>query len=128
MSGFDEVVKSLPPYAQFAISVVVLAIGVLSALRGFQDRKKPEMAAHLEEGDPRFIPMWLMMGPAHDVIIEIHRMGEQSRQNNAMMTEICKSMDEMNKGNVHTHRLLENILRNQELMGGPSATLSPRRE
>lgn len=111
---FKELYDVLPAYGQVVLTVVIVAIGGLATWKGLRDKnKKLESEGGISSSA---IPMFLMMGPVHDALQSIHEIAEQSRTQNAILHDINQTLDRMDRGQQYTHSILENILRDQELM------------
>lgn len=109
----DTAFKSLAlyPWAQILLLIVVASVSTLAARRGERDRQSGGSGS----SGSFEIPMYLMGGPVHDAMTSIHRMAEEGRKTNAILSDIDKAVIEFNIGQKHTHRLLENIMNNQEM-------------
>lgn len=114
-----EVFEALPLYGQIIFTLVLVGVGLVSAILGLRDRKKQpdyhypglQPPAHSDSQ----IPLWLMMGPVHDGLQDLGDLAEEHRKTNTLLVDIVKHVDRFNLGQEYTHRLLEEILREKEL-------------
>ncbi len=122
----DDIYKALPPWGQGLHTLLVVGMGVGASLFGL--RKKPD-ERHVQQvsDDPMKIPIWVMMGPIHEVIQTIHDMAENQRNMYAELQRISaatmdgtRELDNMNRGQEYTHRLLEEILRHNDMTPPPA--------
>jgi hypothetical protein len=134
-----EALKSLGafPVVQAAVAIVVILAGVWMVFRGSRD-KKPAMNG---------APAWALYGPAHEVMVAIHEMNEQSRELNRILArveemlrgtgkaqwEACNALKRIEALTESMHRdsreqtmLLED-LRNNQVMRGDATQGIPRR-
>jgi hypothetical protein len=105
---YSELFNLLPPYGQILLTLVVLTVGGFAAWRGLVDRPKSTEPSHA-------IPMYFMVGPMHDALQSIHGMAEDNRTRTAIMRDVDKTLTRIDLGTAYTHRLLEEIVRNQEM-------------
>jgi hypothetical protein len=115
-----ELYNSLPPEGQSIFGAVIITFGVFVMIRAWMDGKKKPSDVSLV--DHRVIPSWIMMGPLHDMMQSVHGMAEEcrtqselSRGNQAVLRDIARELYDLNRGQAQNIRVLENILRNQEL-------------
>lgn len=120
---FKELYSALPLYGQVLLTIGIVIVGVTAAWKGFHENAKKHEDAH--DADPRVIPMWLMVGPMHDALQSMHDVAESNRTQVAILRDIDKTLDNMDRGQQYTHYVLEAILRNQEM--GVSLTPPPPR-
>lgn len=124
---FDEIYKALPPWGQGLLTLLVVGAGLGATIIGL--KRKPEdkpllpgLHGPVEPAVDR-IPMWAMMGPVHEVMQTIHDMAETQRnilaelqRISAASMDMSKELDDLNRGQEYTHRLLEEILRYNNLV------------
>lgn len=121
----DEIYKALPPWGQGLLTLLVVGIGVGASMLGL--RKRAEDKPHVTPEDIMKIPVWIMMGPVHEVIQTIHDMAENQRNMYAELQRISaagmdatRELDSLNRGQEYTHKLLEEILRHNEMLVPPA--------
>lgn len=103
---------------QYAILATIAAACAYAIARAFLDRKKPEARQSVAQESTVGqipIPFWAMAGPVHEVMQTIHDMAEESRKTNAILSDISKTMRDVDKGQAYTHRMLEVLFTKQEL-------------
>jgi len=113
----NETLRVLAPWpvAQGFFIIVIAFMGFMAIRRGDRDRRAGVSQRNVE------MPMYLMGGPVHDAIGAIHDIAEESRKISTML----KNIDE---GQSYTHKLLEAILRNQELRPETAPPQRPTRK
>lgn len=117
----SEVLKSLQPLGpvvQGAFVILIATIVVIALRRGEKDRKNGGAGAVVVPSPPVGtveIPSWAIYGPVHEVMQTVHDIAEESRKTNSNLADAVRLLNSLDHGQEHTHKLLENILRNQEL-------------
>jgi hypothetical protein len=74
----EAALKSLDPFAllQAVIAVLIVLVWSWMMFRGSRDKKSPNGA----------VPAWTLYGAAHEAMVAIHEMNEQSREANRILT------------------------------------------
>ena len=101
------------PIVQFALAILIVGGGAYAIVRGQRDRNGAK---------PEAMPQWAMFGPIHDAMTEVHRMGEQSRATNHILSRIEEETKGMGKEQREQTQLLEDIRNSLVLRGDPSRT------
>lgn len=127
---FRAVFDALPPDKQAIFGAIVLGFGVFVVSWTWISGKRPASSSDIV---PSIAPSWSVLGPVHETMEAIHELVAQNRAlielhktNGAVLRDIDKTISGIDRGQTHTHRLLENIERNQEL--GIHPALAPRPE
>lgn len=113
----DDISKYLPPWGQALLTFLIVTLSGLAAWRGLtekKDRSAPE--------DPRLMPLWTMMGPVHEAIQTVHDMAENDRSQletlrhiNTTLMDMARVLDNIDRGQGHTHKLFEEMIRELDL-------------
>lgn len=101
----SSALQSWPVVNGFFI-IVISFLAFMAIRKGEKDKKF---------GDGSEIPVYLVGRSAHDAMNAIHDAAEESKTTNAILRDIAKSMVDFNRGQEHTHKLLESIMNNQEM-------------
>lgn len=101
---FIESLSSYPGLQALGAVVLLLVVGPYIMRRAETDRKSSGVSN---------VPSFVLMSPVSDVFGAIHDMAEQHRNANTMLTEVCKTLKDIDTGQKYTHDLLEDIIRNQ---------------
>ena len=100
----------------WAVAATILAACAYAVAQAFLNHRKPEARAALAQEPPLTpIPTWAMYGPVHEVMQTIHDMAEEERKQTAILEDIVRTLHETDRGHAYMHRLLEAVLRNQEM-------------
>lgn len=103
----SKALSSWPVVNGFFI-IVITFLALMMVRRGERERKNGG-ASNME------IPMYLMGGPVHDAMGALHDIAEECRTTNTILRDICRSVDDFNKGQSLTHKLLEDLRNEREL-------------
>lgn len=117
---FKELYNALPDYGQVLLTLVIVGMGGLAAWYGFIENLRKHNAPVAPAPDPANIPMWLMMGPAHEAIQSLHEISRHIEMQNTILRDIDKTLEQMDRGQQYTHYVLEAILRDTSLNELPS--------
>ena len=110
-----EIFDSLPPWGQIVLTIIGIVFGAYVMWKGLSDRNKHGDAAKERNVNSGEVPLWTMMGPAHEAIQTVHDIAEEARKQTTVLVDMAKGIASFNRGQEHTHQLLENMMRNQEL-------------
>lgn len=101
-----EAFKSLGsfPLVQAALALLIVLGGVVALMRGNRERGSAS-------GNGA-IPPYLMMGPAHDAMVSMHAIAEQSRRQNDLLERQLHLLEKIADEERLTNSLLE-MIRNE---------------